>query len=63
MVRWPDVFDPGTGILDRLVNVSYSRMNRIICTYSHWDNHFYIQGSGRIAYCRFHNALKIIQRT
>jgi hypothetical protein len=47
MVQWPDVFDPGTGILDRFVNVSYSRMNRIVCTYSRWDNHFYIQGSGR----------------
>ena len=34
MVRWPDVFDPGTGILDRFVNVSYSRLNRIICTYT-----------------------------
>jgi hypothetical protein len=41
------VFDPGTGILDRFVNVSYSRMNRIVCTYNRWDNHFYIQSSGR----------------
>jgi hypothetical protein len=30
----PDVFGPGTGILNRFVNISYSWLNRIICTYS-----------------------------
>jgi hypothetical protein len=47
MVRWPDVFDPGNRILDRFVNISDSWLNRNICTYNHWDNHFYILGSGR----------------
>ena len=47
MVRCPDVFDPGNGILDRFVDVSYSWLNRNICTYNHWDNHFYILGFRR----------------
>jgi hypothetical protein len=47
MVRCPDVFDPGNRILDRFVNISYSWLNRNICTYNHWDNHFYILGSSR----------------
>jgi hypothetical protein len=34
MVRCPEVFGPGVGILDRFVNISYSWLNRIICTYS-----------------------------
>ncbi len=32
---------------DRFVNVSYSWLNRNICTYNNWDNHFYILGSTR----------------
>jgi hypothetical protein len=41
------MFDPGNGILDRFINVSYSWLNRNICTPNHWDYHFYILGSRR----------------
>jgi hypothetical protein len=47
MVRCPDVFDQGNGILDRFVDVNYSWLNRNICTYNHWDNHSYVLGSRR----------------
>ncbi len=61
---WSDVFDPGNRILDRFVNISYSWLNRNICTYSHWDNHFYILGSGRkdllpIPQCTEDNTLNV----
>jgi hypothetical protein len=64
MVRWSDVFDPGNRILDRFVNISYSWLNRNICTYDHWDNHFYILGSGRkdllpIPQCTEDNSLNV----
>ncbi len=63
MVRWPDVFDPGVGILDRFVYISYSWLNRIIGTY---DRVVRITISifkslDAFSNSRFHNALKIIQ--
>ncbi len=58
-----DVFDPGTGILDRFVNISYSWLNRIIVfvpivvriTISIFKS---LDG---FSHSRFHNALEIIQ--
>ena len=60
MVRWTDVFDPGSGILDRfIILVILSRIGLFVPITVRIAN-FYIRES-KILYSRFHNALKMIQ--
>jgi hypothetical protein len=62
MVLWPDVFDPGTGILDRfIILVILSRIGLFV-PMSVRIVSFYIRESRRIPYSRFHNTLKMINK-